>query len=90
MSIITYKRGDKTALTKNFSRYEFDCPCGCGTQMVDPELVEKLQRIREVTGKKIKITSGYRCLKRNQEAAAARTAATATAWLPIGGLMIGA
>ena len=46
MSIITYKRGDKTALTKNFSRYEFDCPCGCGTQMVDPELAEKLQRIR--------------------------------------------
>ena len=68
MSIITYKRGDKTALTKNFSRYEFDCPCGCGTQMVDPELAEKLQRIREVVGKKIKITSGYRCLKRNQEA----------------------
>lgn len=68
MSIITYKRGDKTALTKNFSRYEFDCPCGCGTQMVDPELAEKLQRIRDVVGKKIKITSGYRCLKRNQDA----------------------
>lgn len=68
MSVITYKRGDKTALTKNFSRYEFDCPCGCGTQMVDPELAEKLQRIRDVVGKKIKITSGYRCLKRNQYA----------------------
>ena len=53
MSVITYKRGDKTALTKNFSRYEFDCPCGCGTQMVDPELAEKLQRIRDVVGKKI-------------------------------------
>lgn len=66
--LITYKRGDKTALTKNFSRYEFDCPCGCGTQMVDPELAEKLQRIRDVVGKKIKITSGYRCLKRNQDA----------------------
>lgn len=68
MSVITYKRGDKTAMTKNFSRYEFDCPCGCGTQMVDPELAEKLQRIRDVVGKKIKITSGYRCLKRNQDA----------------------
>ena len=68
MSVITYKRGDKTAVTKNFSRYEFDCPCGCGTQMVDPELAEKLQRIRDVVGKKIKITSGYRCLKRNQDA----------------------
>lgn len=68
MSVITYKRGDKTALTKNFSRYEFDCRCGCGTQMVDPELAEKLQRIRDVVGKKIKITSGYRCMKRNQDA----------------------
>ena len=36
--------------------------------MVDPELAEKLQRIRDVVGKKIKITSGYRCLKRNQDA----------------------
>lgn len=66
MSIITYKRGDKTALTKNFTRSEFDCPCGCSTQMVDPELAEKLQRIRDALGKPIKITSGYRCLKRNQ------------------------
>ena len=57
MSVITYKRGDKTALTKNFSRYEFDCPCGCGTQMVDPELAEKLQRIRDVVGKKISVIS---------------------------------
>ena len=62
MSIIAYKRGDKTALTKNFTRSEFDCPCGCSTQMVDPELAEKLQRIRDALGKPIKITSGYRCL----------------------------
>ena len=50
MSIITYKRGDKTALTKNFTQSEFDCPCGCSTQMVDPELAEKLQRIRDALG----------------------------------------
>lgn len=67
MSVITYKRGDRTALTKDFVRSEFDCPCGCSTQMVDPELTEKLQRIRNVLGKPIKITSGYRCLKHNQD-----------------------
>lgn len=67
MSVITYKRGDGTALTKDFVRSEFDCPCGCSTQMVDPELAEKLQRIRTVLGKPIKITSGYRCLKHNQD-----------------------
>ena len=27
MSIVTYKRGDTTALTKNFTRDEFECQC---------------------------------------------------------------
>lgn len=65
MSIIEFQRGDKTALTKNFSRSEFQCPCGCGQQFVDPELAEKLQLIRDKLGKRIKITSGYRCIKHN-------------------------
>lgn len=68
MSIITYKRGDGTALTKNFVRSEFDCPCGCSTQMVDPELADKLQIIRDKLGKEIKITSGYRCIPHNAAA----------------------
>ena len=66
MSIIEFQRGDKTALTKNFSRSEFQCPCGCGQQFVDPELAEKLQLIRDKLGKRIKITSGYRCFNHNQ------------------------
>ena len=65
MSIIEFQRGDKTALTKNFSRSEFQCPCGCGQQFVDPELAGKLQLIRDKLGKKIKITSGYRCITHN-------------------------
>lgn len=68
MDVITYKRGDRTALTKNFARAEFDCPCGCSAQMVDPELAEKLQRIRDALGKPIKITSGYRCIPHNAAA----------------------
>lgn len=67
MDVITFNRGDKTALTKNFSRYEFQCPCGCGQQFVDPELAEKLQLIRDKLGKKIRITSGYRCVKHNAD-----------------------
>lgn len=66
MSIVTYQRGDKTALTKNFSRYEFQCQCGqCQTQMIDKELADKLQHIRNVLGVPLKITSGYRCVKHN-------------------------
>ena len=65
MDIVTFQRGDKTALTKNFSLYEFECPCGCTAQMIDRELVEKMQILRDKLGKKIKVTSGYRCVKHN-------------------------
>lgn len=65
MSVITFGRDDHTKLTENFERYEFQCPCGCGSQMVDTELASKLQTIRDKLGKKIKITSGYRCIRHN-------------------------
>ena len=49
MSVVTYQRGDTTALSKNFTRDEFECQCGkCTAQMIDTELVDKLQRIRDV------------------------------------------
>ena len=65
MSIITFRHGDKTVLTKNFARYEFQCPCGCGQQSVDTELAEKLQLIRDKVDRPLKITSGYRCITHN-------------------------
>ena len=67
MSIVTFKSGDKTALTENFTRSEFACPCGCNSQMIEQELADKIQGIRDKLGKKIRITSGYRCLKHNQD-----------------------
>ena len=65
MSIITFQRGDKTALTKNFTKSEFECPCGCGQQSVDTELAEKLQLLRDKVDRPLKITSGYRCILHN-------------------------
>lgn len=65
MSIITFQRGDSTALTKNFTRLEFQCPCGCGQQVIDTELAEKLQLIRDKVKRPLKITSGYRCIAHN-------------------------
>lgn len=65
MSIITFQRGDKTALAKNFTKSEFECPCGCGQQSVDTELAEKLQLIRDKVDRPLKITSGYRCITHN-------------------------
>ena len=65
MRVIVYQASDTSALSKNFTREEFKCPCGCTRQMVDSELVEKMQAVREKLGKPIKITSGYRCIPHN-------------------------
>lgn len=64
-TLITFKAGDKTPITKNFTRNEFQCSCGCSAQMVDELLVQKLQAIRTVYDVPLKITSGYRCVKHN-------------------------
>ena len=48
-------------LSKNFSRYEVQCSCGCGAIWVSPKLTEKLQHVRDVLGKSMTITSGVRC-----------------------------
>lgn len=53
-------------ITRNFSRREFRCPC-CDTVRVDLALVDALQRLRDLTHRKMRITSGYRCPKRNAE-----------------------
>ena len=47
MRVIVYQASDTSALSKNFTRKDFKCPCGCSRQMVDSELVEKLQAIRD-------------------------------------------
>jgi hypothetical protein len=58
-------------LTKNFNRWEFSCKCGCGFNRIDPELVNQIQRLRDLlwvyTGKEIPITvtSGCRCPDHN-------------------------
>jgi len=52
-------------LTENFALAEFACRC-CGAVRVDPELVQKLQQLRDRIGKPIAITSGYRCPAHNR------------------------
>ena len=48
-------------LSKNFSRYEIQCSCGCDAKWISPELIEKLQHVRDIIGKPMTITSGVRC-----------------------------
>jgi uncharacterized protein YcbK (DUF882 family) len=52
-------------LTRNFSRGEFACKCGCGFDAVDHQLVEGLQRLRDTVGASVIVTSGCRCLRHN-------------------------
>lgn len=59
-------------LTKNLSRSEFECTCGCGFDTVDYELVDMIQRAVDhfeiVYNSKVSvvITGPNRCMKSNE------------------------
>lgn len=53
-------------LTKNFSRSEFACRCGCGLDDIHPETVEALQKMRDRLGAAIHVNSGCRCSTHNR------------------------
>lgn len=44
----------------NFKKEEFTCQ-HCGAEGINVKLVERLQKLRDLYGKPIKISSGYRC-----------------------------
>ena len=48
-------------LSKNFSKLEIMCPCSCGADKISPALIKKLQKVRDIIGRPIIITSGVRC-----------------------------
>ena len=59
-------------LSKNFSRSEFECSCGCGLDDVSVELVELLQEIRDEIEEPIAITSACRCKEHNEAVGGAK------------------
>lgn len=58
-----YKKGEVVQLSTNFKSTEFDCKGkGCCTEtIIDPVLVQHLQKIRDHFGKSVNVNSGYRC-----------------------------
>lgn len=50
---------------KHFKKSEFNCRCGCGTNIIDLKLVKILDEIREHFGKPCQVTSGCRCTSYN-------------------------
>lgn len=63
-----YEKNQSFKLSTNFKVKEFDCKCGkyCKVTVVHPELVEKLQKLRNHFGKPVIINSGYRCAPHNR------------------------
>jgi uncharacterized protein YcbK (DUF882 family) len=51
---------------KNFSLDEFKCQCGCGHVSVHSDLLDLLQKARDVLGP-ITITSAFRCPDHNDK-----------------------
>lgn len=50
----------------NFSRGEFVCKCGCDRADMQPEFMKKLQHLRTLHERPLRVTSGFRCPEYNQ------------------------
>jgi uncharacterized protein YcbK (DUF882 family) len=53
-------------MTKDYSRSEFACKCGCGFNAVNPVLVEALQKLRNAIDRPVRVLSGCRCAAHNR------------------------
>jgi uncharacterized protein YcbK (DUF882 family) len=61
-NLITWTRGNSRPIATHFNAKEFTCSCGvCTHQRIEGDLIKKLEEVREIYGKPIKITSGFRC-----------------------------
>ena len=54
-------------ISKNFKLKEFQCKDGSQLVKVDSQLLNRLQRLRDLVGKPIIITSGYRTISHNKK-----------------------
>lgn len=52
-------------VSKNFKLYEFECNDGSHHVMMDPEVIIRLQALRDTLGKPITINSAYRTKEYN-------------------------
>lgn len=55
---------NQVLLSKNFSKKELECQCGCG-MVPNQLLIDRLQQLRDVLGRPLKINSAARCAKHN-------------------------
>ncbi len=54
-------------MPKHYTPADFACHCGCGFDAADADLIEKLDDLTDLWGKKLAITSGCRCEAHNKK-----------------------
>jgi uncharacterized protein YcbK (DUF882 family) len=54
-------------LSKDFSKSEFVCKCGCGAFCLKDEMLQKVQQLRDAVKLPLIVTSGTRCNAHNRE-----------------------
>jgi uncharacterized protein YcbK (DUF882 family) len=62
----------KGDLSKNLSRHEFACKCGCGFDTVDVETLTVIQDACDHFDCRVLITSGCRCVEHNKKVGGAK------------------
>ena len=67
-------------LTANFDLEEYACKCGCGRADIKAELVNKIQEVRDILGRSIRINSGFRCSRHNGNIGASETSSHIDGW----------
>ena len=67
-------------LTANFNRAEYACKCGCGKDNIKDELATKVQLVRDILNRPIKINSGIRCSNHNTTINATPTSSHIDGW----------
>ena len=53
-------------ITDNLSTDEITCKCGCGFDKLDIKTARAFQKIRDIVGEPLEISSGCRCKKHNK------------------------
>jgi len=66
--LIKWSRGNSAShVAQHFKLSEFECKClKCEEQMIDTDLLDRLDALRELVGAAILIHSGYRCAEHNK------------------------
>ena len=59
------KKINDIKIARFFSMKEFECPC-CNRIMLSPDLLTRLNHLRNIINRPIYINSGYRCKEENE------------------------